>query len=221
MNVAWNEIREHNEKGKLVGAGFVWREKIAERYQIQEYLICWPLGWVFLTGPFFLYYMTHTIPARMDFISFVVLASCPFAVFVMALQITPPVLNRLSQTAGVLFTEPGGIAIILRPRLLSSPKSQEWANLRQSVEDIASIEMRTAMNVGGRHYRFELAGHSYFAYSVWLYFLNGQAVVVGESLSEEEARIVTYQLNDALREIRPSIVRIPGPSSYRDLLLAR
>lgn len=108
---------------------------------------------------------------------------------------------------GMTFSTDGGISATNPDRTTYSDGKIhiDWFTLKRTVDDLVSISMQPMKNNAGQHYKHERdkndPAQGYFAYNVVVDFSTGERYYAGMYFSEDDARIVVVQLQQALQKV--------------------
>lgn len=198
-------IREKGKDGVLLHAGFVWSQPIPSRERMMKVTLWASASAAIVTSPFFLMYLRHSGPLKVDGLNFLVLTtfvlSCAVLVGILVFGFSFP--NAASQKAGVSFSSVGEIWVTRKRKVFDDYDRLRPVCLKYGTDEVASIELAPMKNVSGGHYRHG-SKDGFAAYDVWLHFLSGEQFCVGEYLTEDQALVIVEELKLARREMRYS-----------------
>lgn len=203
MDIGQQRIRNKDQDGVLLHAGFSWTQPILLREKIYVAALWTSSCAAMVTGPFFYKYLTWTGPYQGNFLNSVVLTTFVVSacVFVAATVLTFTCPMWASHQAAVAFSADDSIWVTERRRIFQSYARMEWWCLSRKASDVTSIEITTVRNNGGGHYRHG-GKDGYLAHDVFIQFGSGERLYVAECLDEQDAHIVAAQLKIAHREMQ-------------------
>jgi hypothetical protein len=201
MNIEANQIRNIDPSGRLLHAGYGWRQPVAWREKAITVFGWTTISVAAVTSPVFLVWVNGG-PWTLHLLDVVILSAFILSAsgFLIALVLEQLFPEWSDERVAVCFSSSDDIWVTNRRRLFQTFDDFDWVCIRDRAADISNIYLKPMVNVRGGPYRHG-GEDGYLAYDVWMLFENGRRICVAEYLDEDDAHIVVAQLNKARREI--------------------
>ena len=203
MNIEEQKIRETDKYGDIVQSGFCWKEVRSNRTEIYNdwsYVMFYCSTIIFFGTFAKISGFNSPVAELLTYLS-------PIAVVCLVILL-PPFYRQFYLHTGIKFSIDGSIYFIVppnwQPRGVYVPN---WQKSKFHLKDITSIEMHFIPTQSGGRYRIKFDGDDldFLACGSIIYFSSGEIWRAARNIDEDDARIVTVQLNQALREIRQAM----------------